>query len=256
MFINVSPKFEKGRILKTAMLESLRDFPRDLANIMYQEYSNGIITGVDITVKEDVLIVHPGMIKHDGTLYMLKEPIHIPYEASGRLCVLKVAFKPETSTADFEQAIGEVLLNETPCSEHEVELARFKLKAGAVLRSAYVNFADMGTEFNTLNFIYTMYAGRKRPTLSPRVCQAFARELLEAGVENPLDQSFGLMCLSQEVMEHEAIERYLALRFGMQVRDMDHAKIHQLLVRVLTERGGRSMHPNGSRSGLNRMVVD
>lgn len=256
MFINVSPKFEKGRILKTAMLESLRDFPRDLANITYQGYSNGIITGVDISVREDMLIVYPGMIKHDGTLYILKEQIQVPYEATGRLSVLKVVIKPIASSADYEQATGEIVLDETTCCEQEIELARFKLKAGAVLRSSYLNFADMATEYNTLNFIYTMYAGHEKPTLTPRVCQAFARELLDAGGENPLDQNFAFMCLNQERMEHEVIQRYLTLRFGMQVREMDHAKMHQLLVRVLTERGGRSIHPNGSRPGLNRMVVD
>lgn len=256
MFINVSPKFERGRILKTAMLESLRDFPRDLANITYQGYSNGIITGVDISVKEDVLIVHPGIIKHDGTLYMLKEQVQVPYEATGRLSVLKVAIKPVATSADYEQAMGEVILNESICSDQEIELARFKLKAGAMLRSAYLNFADMATEYNTLNFIYTMYAGQEKPTLSPKICRAFARELLDSGVENPLDQNFAFLCLNQERMEHEVIQRYLALRFGIQVREMDHAKLHQLLMRVLTEGGGRSIHPSGSRPGLNRMVVD
>lgn len=134
MFINISPKFERGRILKTAMLESLRDFPRDFATITYQGYSNGIITGVDISVREDVLIVHPGIIKHEGILYMLKEQIQVPYEATGRLSVLKVTFKPVASSADYEQARGEVALNEATCSDEEIGLARFKLKAGATLR--------------------------------------------------------------------------------------------------------------------------
>lgn len=50
MLTHIVPKFEKGRILKTEMLENLRDYPRSFLDIRYQDFSDGIITGMNVTV--------------------------------------------------------------------------------------------------------------------------------------------------------------------------------------------------------------
>ena len=40
MFKNIYPLFERKRLLKKEMLEILRDYPRDIFQILYQDYCN------------------------------------------------------------------------------------------------------------------------------------------------------------------------------------------------------------------------
>jgi hypothetical protein len=50
--------------------------------------------------------------------------------------------------------------------EDELELGRFKLREGAVLRSDYTDFFDLITEYNTINVINVEYAGIKESTMN------------------------------------------------------------------------------------------
>ena len=52
MFKNVYPLFERKRLLKKEMLENIRDFPRDIVDIFFFFFSDGILAGCDIKVKE------------------------------------------------------------------------------------------------------------------------------------------------------------------------------------------------------------
>ena len=55
MFQNIYPVFEPKRLLKKEMLENLRDFPRSLFGLQYQNYSDGILYGCDITGTDRII---------------------------------------------------------------------------------------------------------------------------------------------------------------------------------------------------------
>ncbi|WP_234414354.1 DNA and RNA helicase [Paenibacillus sp. CAA11] len=239
------------------MLENLRDFPRDLANIHFQNLSDGIVEGTEITVQDKVLTVSPGIIKFRGDLYLLKDKTEIPYEATGRLLVLKIAFRPGTSSPDFDESTGKIILEDTVPNDQELELARFKLKEGATLRSSYLDFADMVTEYNTLNIVNAAYAGNRQGTLSPLIFNRFAQEMLVSGSSDPMDLMFALLCLNQGTIEREVAQQYLSTRSGTSYNEYDNYKLHQALALVLEEtKGGRKKHLGGSKQGPQRMVVD
>ena len=52
MFKNTYPLFERKKVLKKEMLENLRDYPRDVFHILYQDYSDGILVGCELKVQE------------------------------------------------------------------------------------------------------------------------------------------------------------------------------------------------------------
>lgn len=138
MFTYSYPHFNKGRILKTSMLEGLRDFPRDFIELYYRGYADGILAGAEVEVFPDKLFVAPGMVLHKGRLYMLTEPMELAYQATGRVNVLKLRFTAEETVSDMTISHSELLLDEeTTCTSRELELARFKLKEGARLRRDY-----------------------------------------------------------------------------------------------------------------------
>lgn len=257
MFTYSYPHFNKGRILKTSMLEGLRDFPRDYIELYYCGYADGILAGTEVEVFPDKLVVSPGMVLHKGRLYMLTEPMELAYHATGRVNVLKLRFTAEETVSDMTISHSELLLDEeTTCTSGELELARFKLKEGARLRRDYQTFADLATEFNTLHVIHVPYAAEGASTLSPVVMKGYAERLLRTGTSDPQDLVFATMCLNEGTVARSVILHHIASRLGLEHREYDNAQIHRYLDRILANaaRGmGRSGMPVG---GPHRMIVD
>ncbi|WP_339306611.1 DNA and RNA helicase [Paenibacillus sp. FSL R5-0519] len=257
MFTYSYPHFNKGRILKTSMLEGLRDFPRDFIELYYRGYADGILAGVEVEVFPDKLVVTPGMVLHNGRLYMLTEPMELAYQATGRVNVLKLRFTAEETVSDMTISHSELLLDEeTTCTSSELELARFKPKEGARLRRDYQTFADLATEFNTLHVIHVPYAAEGASTLSPVVMKDYAERLLRTGTSDSQDLVFAMMCLNEGTVARSVILHHIASRLGLEYREYDNAQIHRYLDRILANAGrgtGRSGMPVG---GPHRMIVD
>ncbi|CAH1225320.1 MULTISPECIES: DNA and RNA helicase [Paenibacillus] len=256
MFTHAYPHFQKGRILKTAMLEQLRDYPRDYLELRYRNYANGIIAGAEVKVKADKLSISPGIVLYHGKLYMLTEQIDMSYVATGRMTLLKVRLLEETTIQDITTGSMELVLDEEECSAGELELGRFKLKEGARLRQDYQTFADLATEFNTLHVIHVPYAAEGASTLSPLMMRDYADRLMRTGTTDPLDLTFAMMCLNEGIVNRRVIQHYIASRLGQEVRDYGNAQIHRYLDRILAGAGGRGGRPGYLGSGPQRMIVD
>ncbi|MBE1555945.1 DNA and RNA helicase [Sporosarcina limicola] len=258
MFYNIYPHFQKGRILKREMLENLRDYPRNVTDSYFQDYSDGIIVGGHILVEETTLVITKGMVKHDGRVYMLDADYLLPYQAIGRETLLKIRFQEERDQHDFTSFTTEIILDDlVQVAENELELGRFKLKLGARLRSTYEDFLDFATEYNTVNYIHCQYAGFQTSTFHPLILQYFAKELLRCEPSNPYDISFALQCLNQERIQREVIYYYLCSKLGIGYQEYTNEKIHTYLSRILREAKGG----NRPRSELNigrpqRVIVD
>ncbi|WPP42969.1 DNA and RNA helicase [Paenibacillus hunanensis] len=258
MFTYIQPRFEKGRVLKTEMLEQVRDYPRVLANIEYDEYSDGILSGAHVTVDPAELIVAPGLVKFRGHLYMLEQSQRLFYEATENEQILRIRFEDNGSDRDFERLAGMLILDEQQPSADELELGRFKLKQGAVLRSDYIDFADMVTEFNTWNPVSACYAGIGQCTLRPEVIHRFARELLQTGTQEAADYAFAFMALNTQRVERTVLEHYIAARNQTELVSGSNMKLHRQLTVILQDaaRGKRSSSRWGNRSPGGRMIVD
>lgn len=180
MFQNIYPVFEPKRLLKKEMLENLRDFPRSLFGLQYQNYSDGILYGCDITGTETGMILLPGILCYKGVPYFLERPYPVSCKAEGKMAYVKVHFWDKTIGSGGEEYLSQIIVDEQePDAEQELELARFKLQAGARLRSDYVDFYDYETEFDTVNRIYVPYAAPDHPGIWPQILKSFARELLK-----------------------------------------------------------------------------
>lgn len=258
MFTYIQPRFAKGRVLKTEMLEQVRDYPRVLANIQYDEYSDGILNGANVTVDPAELTVAPGLIKFRDHLYMLEQPQRLFYKATEQEQILRIRFEDHGSNSDFDRLAGVLVLDEQQPATDELELGRFKLKQGAILRSDYVDFADMVTEFNTWNPVSARYAGIGQDTLRPEILHQFARELLQTGTQDAADYAFAFMVLNAQRIERTVVEHYIAARNQTEPGSGSNMRLHRQLTVILQDaaRGKRSSSRWNGRSPGGRMIVD
>ncbi|MBM7108045.1 hypothetical protein SAM19_01402 [Brevibacillus laterosporus] len=258
LFTHLYPNFNKGRILKTDMLANLRDYPRDFLDIQYKEYSDGIITGSEIRIGEQSITITPGIVKHSGRLYVLKEEHELMYQANNRETVVKIRFHEQMTDSDFTINSSEIVLDEqVELGQNELELGRFKLKEGAKLRSEYQSFVDLATEYNTFITIHVPYASESQSTLAPTIMRYFARELVKGTNLTAFDISFALLCLNEGKVNREVILTYLANRLGTGFKEYSNGQIHKHLGRILDEvRGGGKARADMRQGGFHRMIVD
>lgn len=236
MFRNIYPVFETKKVLKKEMLENLRDYPRNLFDIQYQEYSDGILYGCRLEAADTELTVLPGAILHKGIPYFLKKPYAVPCEAQGKLTYLKVCFTDREAGTGREEYRGQICLNgQPPDAGREMELARFKLQPGARLRTEYVDLGDYATEFDTVNRIHVPYAAPGRQVVWPQVLRCFSKEMIRRRLRDPWDCAFCMGCMqTREAVPYEAVQTYLNVKLNEE-QEYTNEQTYSALLRILQE---------------------
>ncbi|MCX7746236.1 MAG: DNA and RNA helicase [Clostridia bacterium] len=258
MFVNLYPNFGKGRILKKEMLENLRDYPRDFLNIYFKDYSNGIISGAQIIVGGSSFTVTPGVLKFKEQIYMLSDVAEVPYYPTNKEVVIKIKFFNEVSESDFKRYQSKVFIDDnTSLDEDELELGRFKLREGAVLRSEYTDFYDFSTEYNTINIINAAYSGPGQSTLNPLVLKYFSKVVFKSSTENVYDIGFAMQCSNQDLIHRELILYYISNRLGMEYKECSNIQIYKYLTLIVKEiESGIRRKMEVKQSGPSRIIVD
>ena len=236
MFFNEYPVFERGRILKLEMLENIRDYPRDLMAIYYQNYANGIVTGCNLQTSDTNIMIKPGIICFNHQIYRLKESVKIPYKSSDKVAVLKVKFIGEDRQRDAISQMTQITIDyETTLRDNEIELCRFKLQEGARLRSECNDLEAFKTEYDVINIIHAPYAAEEESTIAPSIINTFATEAFNHTIENPLDISFCMQCMAQaKNINRKMILSYIAARLHYDTNGYTNEQIYDSLQDILT----------------------
>jgi hypothetical protein len=216
------------------MLENLRNFPRDFVDIEYQDYTDGIITGLIPTVYEKKITFSKGIIKYEGTIYLINEPLSVSYADTNNEVMIKLNLLERLDDEDFiTQCIDIKLDFDMSVKKGQLELGRFKLKSGAYLRSDYKGMYDFATEYNTINIIHTQIAAQEESTIHPSILKFFATEVLETGTDNMMDMNFAFACLNCKVVARKVITAYIGYKLNVDCKEMSNGEIHNNLVSIL-----------------------
>jgi hypothetical protein len=227
--------------LRKEILESMRDIAVKEQAARYGGYSDGILAGCNLFEQDMKIGVDGGLVKYAGRVYVLPQRDSVPYQATDAWTVLKIQFGGEKLTRDFRTYEGRLVLDEnTGILPNEIELGRFKLKQGSRLRTEYVDFQDMETEYDTVNPFNVPFAGIGEHTLSPVILTHFAREAYPYAA-NPIDAAFCTGCLAGSgVMSRESIRLYLWRRLGAEGKMFDNREMHYHLAEALAEMKGHA----------------
>lgn len=251
------PLLEELHVLRTVALCAIRDRAFDALPLYYEDFSDGIVSGCRLQTNRDAITICPGIVRYDGFMYFLREPMSIPYEPTEEYRMLKLKFgMPEESESFLRRDLSMELSDDMAVQENEMELCRFKLKAGAVLRTKYVDFFDRMTEFDTVNSIYSPYAAVGRSTLHPEILHAFATEAMEYRMD-PLDQSFCVSALQNLPIAYEQIVFYICQRLQVERQEWDNMGLYRGLCKALEEiksNGGRELRR--ARRSRREVMVD
>lgn len=198
--------------MKKESLWDLRDYAYDSMQLFYMDYTDGILKGCRVRVEGSRLVIGKGILKYGDFIYLLQEEAEVPFEAENRLTVLKAAFAVKQSKPDYlAYQVNFFLDSEIERKEGQIELCRFHLRTGSVLRDSYKNFSDMRTEYDTVNLIHATMAGRGQERLHPEVMMRFAEEMALQKEKHAADSCFCYQILNTAgETDRELVEMYLA----------------------------------------------
>lgn len=242
---NRYPLFAGGRILKKESLWDLRDYLYGGLQLQYADYTDGVIKGCKIRVEGSELIVGTGIIKCGDFIYLIQEETRVPYKAENCTTVLKAAFEPPKEDSDYRTYDVRFFLDhETECKWNQIELCRFHLREGSVLRDYYKNFSDMGTEYDTVNLIHATVAGREKGRFRPEVLLRFAEEMQSNEEKDDTDRVFCYILLSSNgTVETVLVTAYLEDK-GAKLKNkyLNNEKIFEVLSDILNKGSVKKSH--------------
>lgn len=258
MLKTLFPVLKTGLILKKEALESIRDFPRDFLDVFYKNQSDGIISGCEIEILEHEIIVHEGIVKFKNTIYFSKEKQVINYSNFNEEVILKFVFKEKEFNEIFEvYGVDLIIDGNLIVNKNQMEIGRFKLKVGAILRSTYVNFEDLATEYNTFNIINAKFSGDEASTLNPLVLKTFGNELNKYEISNIDDAIFITTCINSKLVERKVIENYIRKKFKSDTSRYTNQEIYKNLLKIyLSIKNGGRLQESVQRVRPNKIIVD
>lgn len=241
---NLFPRFERGRIMKKELLWALRDYSYESLKIQYQDYSNGILKGLEITVEDDCIVLGRGMVKFDEFIYLVTEPVLVPYKATNEYQVLKGKVRVKDVSPDaILYGIDFVLDRELDRKEDEFEVCRFKLRQGAKLRNQYKAFYDIETEYDTVNLVHATWAGVDGETMSPVVMRMFGEEIKGCENSDEEDRSICFSILNGNSISRKSLLLYMKDRKIDIDEDAGNKEIFQGLEVIIRNFSGNSVNP-------------
>lgn len=239
---NRYPLFAGGRILKKEALWDLRDYAYGSMQFQYMDYTDGIVKGCNVRVEGNCLIVGRGMLKYGDFLYLLQEEARIPFAAENRTVVLKAIFTVKAGNPDYLSYQVDFLLDQdVERQENQIEICRFHLREGSVLRDTYTDFADMNTEYDTVNLLYTTVSGRGQGRLHPKILLKFAEAFRVNNATRIEDIAFCYHLLQNGgEIERTVVEAYLQDKLGNEIAKDDEIAENEMyferLERLLNKR--------------------
>ena len=251
------PLLEKLHVLRTSALCAMRDRAFDSLPLYYKDYSDGIVSGCKLVTEQGTIAVQPGIIRHGGFMYFIGEAMSLPYQPTEEYLLLKLKFgMPEESESFIYRSVDMKLTADMNLQSDEMELCRFKLKAGAVLRTRYVDYFDRVTEFDTVDYVSSPYAAIGKSTLHPDILYSFAKEAMPYKL-NGTDESFCLYALQGLSMSYDAISFYVARRLQVEVQNWDNLELYRLLGQALRDiQGGGDRELYRARRSRREVFVD
>lgn len=260
MIVRAFPLFHKGAILRADMMAELASYAYLFGDILYDGYSDGILSGCQLTTTKDTIVVNPGIIRHAEKNFLIKDPIYVAYSPTNSTIILKMDFLGENRSAQFITYDAEVVLDKAAAvREGQIELCRFKLQPGAQLRYKYVDFKDRSTEYDTLNTLHVPYSSKERSTLSPEITYDYAKELSRTNPKDNLDVAFCLRAMDRSrPVAADTIALYLAARLDGSTDDFTtNEALYDGLNQILTAaKRGQDVAPKSKERGKSKILVD
>lgn len=224
------PKFLSNTILRSKDLSSVNKNIYNAGLFEYENYANGIISGLDVDVKGNKLIVNKGIFKNKDVIY-LDEILSINIPASEGEYILVIKF----SEVEKEYANEKIItLSLEKNEEYDgIEIARFNIREGAKLIKGDYEIKKFEKEYNTLDFSKSIHS---KTYINPKLLEKWS-ELMLKKTKTSFDMLFCFLC-KLELVNKFILIKYINKKLDTNYQKLSNTEILSNLYKILDEEDG------------------
>ncbi|MBD3879425.1 MAG: hypothetical protein SR1Q5_07055 [Quinella sp. 1Q5] len=184
-------RFERRSILTATQLRAIEKFPREFLRLMYSDYGDGIISGMDFIERDDEIFLTEGLLKLGDKIFIAEE-INLSELMTGTAGGKRYKFvlgAPQRTV--YENVITEKISLSVRELGKDGGLEFGQFRAGLVQLPS-VNAEDLFEEFtraSRLNLLHVPFAVRGGVTFHPIIFRAILRRLEHKKNRAPIDSA-------------------------------------------------------------------
>ena len=184
-------RFERRSILTARQLRAIEKFPREFLRLMYSDYGDGIISGMDFIERDDEIFLTEGLVKLGDEIFFAAE-VNLSELMTGKAVGKRYRFvlgEPQRSA--YENVITEKISLEVRELDEVGGLEFGRFKAGLIHLPA-VDAEDLFEEFtraSRLNLLHVPLAVRGGVTFHPIIFRAILWRLEHKKNPAPVDHA-------------------------------------------------------------------
>jgi hypothetical protein len=179
MLKNIKLTFEKGSILTSEMLISMDSFPKEFSRLLYTNYSDGIISGLNFYYYENNLYLNEGILKYENKLFLMTLPENLSNKMSNLeegkkyfICATKI---DNDEKQNITNRFLEIHFLET---KQDFCFASLIFRKNLPIKLDYTTIKDF-SDNNYLKISYFNYSCLNESSFPPAIFSIFAKELSE-----------------------------------------------------------------------------
>ncbi len=218
MLIRNKIEFKKGSILTSQMLTALYEQQRNILDIQYNNYSDGIINGLDFYVDNDMLFVSAGMVKFGGEIFSMRNPSNISAIIKQSGCVeegetLSIVLTKDKNILSNNGVITSRLNIEVRSNrvDRDFILAETVYRKNILPKTEYNSFENLrDKKYNYIDITNRRYSLMGEATCNPVITHLFAKELIKKRHLTDFDRIILALGMNKVLIENSLLVEYFA----------------------------------------------
>lgn len=204
-------RFERRSILTAAQLRAIEKFPREFFRLMFAEYSDGIICGLDFAERDEKIFLTEGLLKIGDDFYFA-EKINLSEMMRGLSDGVDYKFvlgEPQRTVS--ENIIAEkISLTVAKLDEQSaLEFGRFRHTKIKLPDVDAENLFDEFTKGSRLNLLDVSFSVRDGKTFHPYVFRAVLKKLEQKNFPSPADVALMIQLANFGSVSIQALKTYV-----------------------------------------------
>lgn len=192
MFENRDTVFTKGRILTKEMLDLLYAWPRQTLQLYCRSLSEGVICGLEYEATDDDILIQPGMLWKQGSLWFLQQKLSLKSLCKGTYQEGKrysLQLLPETTAV--QGGVTTRLLDVTlkPLGDGMVDLGSFYYHQGQLphIPATWEEVIESLNHTFYFNLSHLSWAAPEEATFHPLIFSCLAQALEKKACRSALE---------------------------------------------------------------------
>lgn len=188
MLVNYELSFQKGSIITSGLLETMYKQPAVMFELLLQEYSDGIISGMGLAERDGTVSVTKGIYKHKGKIYYSESDIPLTLKNGDFSSGQKYAAVLEEGSKAAEQNIiqHQLIIKAVPYGETiSTENILFTFRGTPSLPRAIEDKYEFTNDRIDLSYFKKSTIGNM-PTYCPYVFRSILNKMKEISDKNDM----------------------------------------------------------------------